>query len=77
MGSSDKCKNLCNNKYDYTLLKERNLFSFVLFYHLKLTDFMLVKDKMSFCTKSNAYQGYLLYFNFIFVTRKKQVVLRD
>lgn len=71
IGSSDKGKNLCNNKYDHTLLKERGLFSFVLFYHSKLTDFMLVKDKMSFCTNSNAYQRHLFYFNFIFVMRRK------
>lgn len=75
IGSSDKDKNLSNSKYDQTLLKETDLFSFVLFYHLKPTDFMLVKDKMSFCTNSNAYQGYLLYFNFIFY--EDEVVLRD
>lgn len=77
MGSSDKGKNLCNKKYDHTLFKKRGLFSFVLFYNSKLTDFTLVKDKMSFCINSNAYCECLLYFNFIFVTRRKQVVLRE
>lgn len=47
MDSSDKGKNLHNNMYDCTHLKERFLFGFVL---KKLTEFMLV-----------GYQNYLQY----------------